>query len=126
MGQWNHQAFTLDATASADNSKGYLNGLPKGTDSVSCPGGLFAGEGELHVGNLHSGNAANYPGAIDEVRISKCVRSADWIKASHDTVAKNGFASYEVQGSGGHNPTLTVNVATGATTTLTRHPNSWA
>ena len=61
MGQWNHQVFTLDATVSADNSKGYLNGLPKGTDSVSCPGGLFAGEGELHVGNLHSGNTANFP-----------------------------------------------------------------
>ena len=118
MGQWNHQAFTLDATASADNSKGYLNGLPKGTDSVSCPGGLFAGEGELHVGNLHSGNAANFPGLIDEVRISKCVRSADWIKASYDTVAKVGFASYEVLGSGGHNPTLTVDVADGATATL--------
>ena len=118
MGQWNHQAYTLDSTASSDNSKGFLNGVLKGTDSVSCPGGIFAGEGELHIGNLHSGNAANFPGVIDEVRISKCVRSADWIKASHDTVAKAGFATYEVLGSGGHNPTLTVDVTAGATTTL--------
>ena len=94
MGSWNHQVYTLDTTTASANSRGYLNGALKGTSSVSCPGGLFAGSGELHVGNLHSGNAVNFPGRIDEVRISKCVRSADWIQASYDTVAKANFAIY--------------------------------
>ena len=117
-GEWNHQAFTLDATATTSNSKGYLNGALAGTGSVSCPGGIFAGAGELHVGNLQSDGQANFPGSVDEVRISKCVRSSDWIQASHDTVAKSHFASYAVTGADGHNPTLIVNVAGGATKTL--------
>ena len=98
LGAWNHQAYTVDATATSANAKGYLNGVGKGTASVACAGGIFAGAAELHVGNLHSGNAANFPGQIDEIRISRCVRSADWIKATHDTVAMAGFATYAVQG----------------------------
>ena len=117
-GEWNHQAFTLDATATSANSKGYLNGTLQGTGSVSCPGGIYAGAGELHVGNLQPDSTANFPGSIDEVRISKCVRSADWIQASHDTVAKSRFASYAVTGSDGRNPTLVVDVPGGTTKTL--------
>ena len=98
LGSWNHQAYSLDTTTATSNSVGYLNGAAKGTKSVPCPGGLFAGAAELHIGNLQSGNAANFPGRIDEVRISKCVRSADWIKATHDTVAKANFARYAVDG----------------------------
>ena len=32
--------------------------------------------------------------AIDEVRISNVARSADWVKASHDTVTESAFAVY--------------------------------
>ena len=98
MGQWNHQAFSIDTTSSSNNSKGYLNGVSKGTASVALAGGVYAGDSELHVGNLDSFNATNFPGLVDEVRISKCVRSADWIQASYDTVAKSGFATYAVAG----------------------------
>ena len=125
LGEWNHQVYTLDSTASSANSKGYLNGALKGTGSVSCPGGVFAGAGELHIGNLHSGNTANFPGAVDEVRISRCVRSADWIKASYETVTKSRFANYVVMGSDGHNPTLYVDVAGGATKTLADELEEW-
>ncbi|MBQ6136366.1 MAG: DUF2341 domain-containing protein, partial [Kiritimatiellae bacterium] len=98
MGQWNHQAFSLDSTATSSNSKGYLNGVIKGTASVTLSGGVYAGASELHVGNLDSFNATNFPGLVDEVRISKCVRSADWIQATYDTVADANFATYAVQG----------------------------
>ena len=125
LGEWNHQAYTLDSTSASSNSKGYLNGALKGTGSVSCPGGIFAGAGELHIGNLHSGNAANFPGSVDEVRISRCVRSADWIKASYETVMKSRFANYAVMGSDGHNPTLYVDVDGGATKTLADELEEW-
>ena len=36
----------------------------------------------------------SFPGSIDEVRISKVARSADWVKASHDTVTESAFAVY--------------------------------
>ena len=100
MGRWNHQVYSVDTTASASNSKAYLNGSLKGTQDVALSGGLFAGASELHVGNLDAGGAVNFPGQIDEVRISKCVRSADWVKASYETMAKDGFATYAVRGAG--------------------------
>ena len=35
-----------------------------------------------------------FPGSIDEVRVSNVARSADWVKASHDTVTESSFATY--------------------------------
>ena len=125
LGKWNHQAYTLDSTATSSNSKGYLNGVLKGTGSVSCSGGIFAGAGELHIGNLNSGSADNFPGSVDEVRISKCVRSADWIKASYETVAKRRFAKYVVIGSDGHDPTLYVDVGSGNAKSLDDELKEW-
>ena len=40
------------------------------------------------------GTARVFPGSIDEVRISTVARSADWVKASHDTVTESSFAIY--------------------------------
>jgi hypothetical protein len=51
--------------------------------------------GSVYVGNLDSGSGTGaYHGMIDEIRFSKVARSDDWITASHDTVAKAGFATY--------------------------------
>ena len=96
MNAWNHQAFTFDTAAASDNAKSYLNGLSKtpATKSVAA----FSGIANLCLGAMQGGTAANYVGQIDEVRISKCVRSADWIQATHDTVAKANFATYAVDG----------------------------
>ena len=40
------------------------------------------------------GTSRVFPGSIDEVRISTVARSADWVKASHDTVTESSFARY--------------------------------
>ena len=40
------------------------------------------------------GTSRIFPGSIDEVRISNVARSADWVKASHDTVTESSFATY--------------------------------
>ena len=94
---WNHQVHTFDGSQSANNAKGYLNGEYKssGTANVSQ---IFSGSAELHIGSFQSGDTRNFLGRIDEVRISKCVRSADWIKATHDTIANAAFATYAVDG----------------------------
>lgn len=95
MNAWNHQAFTFDTAAASDNAKSYLNGLSKTTATKSVA--AFSGIANLCLGAMQGGTAANYVGQIDEVRISKCVRSADWIQATHDTVAKANFATYAVE-----------------------------
>jgi len=94
-GNWLHQVYAVDMTTSSDNAKGYLDGTLSGTGTVGA-GTIFATTANLILGNLYAG-APDYAfnGQIDEVRISKCVRSADWIKATHDTIADNAtFSSY--------------------------------
>ncbi|MBQ6137645.1 MAG: DUF2341 domain-containing protein, partial [Kiritimatiellae bacterium] len=93
-GSWQHQAYSLDTTTASENVRGYLNGLSSGTASKSV-GRVNSDIGFLTLGNLQpSAKNNSFEGQIDEVRISKCVRSADWIKATHDTVAKADFATY--------------------------------
>ena len=98
---WTHQAYTFDGTTSSNNVKGWKNGANVGTSSKSVTS-VFAGSANLYLGNFgFSGNAVdarNFPGRIDEVRISKVARSAAWIKATHDTVANASFATYAVEG----------------------------
>ena len=40
---------------------------------------------------------SQFPGKLDEVRISKVARSSEWIKATYDTIKDNAtFTSYGV------------------------------
>ena len=94
---WTHQAYTFDGTTSSDNVKGWKNGANVGTASKAVSS-VFAGSANLILGNFSATDARNYPGRIDELRISKVARSADWIKATHDTVANANFATYAVDG----------------------------
>ena len=119
-GSWIHQACSVDTTTSTGNVRGYLNGGPSATASKSC-GRIYSGIGWLTLGNLNPGGKDNsFNGSIDEVRISKCVRSADWIKATHDTVANANFAAYAVEGVTPVEPDriLYVDVDAGVTNTL--------
>ena len=96
LGRWNHQVHTFDATAATGNVVAYRNGGIAYMANLACES-VFAGAAELHLGNLDSGGARNFPGLIDEVRISKCVRSADWIKATFETVTSANFADYHAR-----------------------------
>lgn len=89
-GEWSHQAFVRDTAA--NTGCGYVNGvMVNGVASGSDP--VFASTSALHLGNAQ-GNGCTFNGLIDELRISRVARSADWIQASHDAVAKSGFATY--------------------------------
>ena len=49
----------------------------------------------LCLGNNWEGGTTQFSGCIDEVRISNVARSADWVKASHDTIADHAvFTTY--------------------------------
>ena len=89
-GEWCHQAFVRDTAA--NKGYGYVDGVVvNGAASGSNP--VFASTSALHLGNSQ-GNDGTFNGLIDELRISRVARSADWIQASHDAVAKSGFAAY--------------------------------
>ncbi len=92
---WTHQVFTFNAGA----TESYKNGATRKTGTTTVTK-LFGSSADLHLGNFQMGDARNFPGKIDEVRISRSVRSADWVKATYETVTKSSFATYAVQGGG--------------------------
>ena len=97
--EWNHLAYAIDTTTASDNVRSYKNGGAPTTATKAFPGAILSNARDLVLGNLGKTAANPFNGLIDEVRISKCVRSADWIKATHDTIALANFATYSVDGS---------------------------
>ncbi len=101
-GVWVHQVVTFNA----GNVANYKSGAPSGTGTTPVKK-INAGAADLHLGNFQVGDARNFPGKIDEVRISNVSRSAAWVKATYDTISSASFATYEVgdaPGSGKINP----------------------
>ena len=92
FGEWNHYAYTVDMTSSSRNVSGYLNGTCSGATSCTYANTMPNCASDLYLGNLDAAATPSFKGKIDEVRISKIVRSADWIRATHDTIADLGFA----------------------------------
>jgi len=103
LSEWNHQVVRFDCGNNA--IKGFMNGTAilseenvkfqsASTTSISDSDAISI-NGSVYVGNLDSGSGTGaYHGMIDEIRFSRVARSDDWITASHDTVAKAGFATY--------------------------------
>jgi len=88
-GQWTYQ--TVTRVKASGLVTWYFDGgerihATKHTDT------LFAGTAALKLGG--GGGQYSFPGKIDEVRISNVARSADWVKASHDTVTESAFSAY--------------------------------
>ena len=114
-GRWTHNAFTRNSGTGGVAL--YLNGTSRGT-GTSGKDNVFAGTAPLYIGCDPA--QQSFPGRIDEVRISKVARSAAWVKATHDTIADDAFATYAVEGAGPVEPgrILYVTVASGETDTL--------
>ena len=112
-GEWVHQVVTFNAGSVAT----YKGGASAGTGTTDVKK-VNAGDANLHLGNFQAGDTRNFPGKIDELRISKVARSAAWVKATHDTVANASFATYAVEGAAPvvHDPVLVVTVSSGTNT----------
>jgi hypothetical protein len=95
---WNHSVSVWDGNAGVRNS--YLNGLQLSSYSAEDAykgqlRHLTTSNAKLCLGNNWDGTAAQFPGKLDEVRISKVARSSEWIKATYDTIKDNAtFTSY--------------------------------
>ena len=90
-GVWTHQAF-VRTTGSNRRYYSYVGGTNSWSTASGNDDPVTSSSSYLMVGG--SGSGGRFPGQIDEVRISRAGRSADWIKATHDTVAKADFARY--------------------------------
>ena len=96
LNEWTHSTFVRNFTGeSSANGTMYLNGGSVATKSES--NAESTGNGSEVTQSLGAGDGIRvFPGSIDEVRISNVARSADWVKASHDCVTEEGFASFAV------------------------------
>jgi hypothetical protein len=100
FGQWHQVA------ASADSLRGiihlYVDGVEKSLNRSEFDyGGHMAASAPVYIAKAATTNAANanacyFAGGMDEVRIETEARTANWIKASHLTVASNNlFCAYD-------------------------------
>ena len=95
LNEWTHSTFVRNFTGeSSANGTMYLNG-GSSVKTQSESNAKATGSGSEVNHNLGSGGGVRiFPGSIDEVRVSNVARSADWVQASHDTVAESSFATY--------------------------------
>ena len=92
---WNHVAFVRDTTTTKGYS--YLAGECTKTNSPVAPmnsASVTNCAGAFYLGNNFATGSNRLQGKIDELRISRVARSADWVGASHDCVENAGFATY--------------------------------
>ncbi len=89
---WTHQAYTFNAGAVS----GYRNGVPTGTGTVDAEK-MYSGDTPLVLGSFDTNEPRNYPGKVDELRISEVARSAGWMRATYETVMNANFATYAVR-----------------------------
>ncbi len=78
-GQFHHVCGTWDGTT----ARVYVDGVQSG--SVAFSGSLRTGQANAaFIGRMETGTPNFFPGTLDEVRLSRSARSANWIKASYD------------------------------------------
>ena len=95
LNAWNHIALIRNVA----DKKGYayLAGELVDTTTPSSPMNTATVTNNLAplcLGNKATNSANRCQGKIDELRISRVARSADWVKASHDCVENAAFATY--------------------------------
>ena len=92
-GPWFYLAFTYDGLAGKQWN--FENGMPLGTSPHTIGAGIIPNKNNLWLGG-GIGEALT-KASIDEIRVERVFRSADWIWASYMTVVSNSvFSSYEV------------------------------
>lgn len=78
LGQWVHVAHTYEK----GNSRIYVNGMLDGVSTTASSPLTLPSPTKLWIGGWY--NSYNFAGDIDEVRISRVARSADWIKLQYE------------------------------------------
>ena len=86
--QWYFVAGTYDSSLETSHMRAYINGEYK--SSVSNDSGpVPTYESDLHIGILNADYGNSWMGTLDEVRISRTVRSTQWLRAEYMNIASN-------------------------------------
>ena len=93
VGKWRHIAVTFDSVNTM-KAKAYANGAGTSSKAVTNDYVILPKGDDIKLGNLGGDQA--FPGSVDEIRISSVARSADWVKATYDTVQSESFTYYEM------------------------------
>ena len=92
--RWYHVAATYDKDLASNRMKIFLDGVYKSARN-DASGNVTATTSALYLGILNKDYGNAWKGKLDEVRIANVARSADWLAATHKTIADNaGFADY--------------------------------
>ena len=99
-GGWFHYALSFD-TGVASGVKLYINGeLVNSQTAVTKDGKYFAdptSAGTMLIGTSQSNpDGQNFWGLLDEYRLSKTIRSAEWLAAEYASVADDGFTTNSI------------------------------
>ena len=94
---WNHVVVTYNQGNIANNPTIYINGVSQGITEVSTPAGVVQSDAAntLILGN-RPGTAYTFNGILDEIRVSKTVRSANWILTEYNN--QNDPSSFSTPG----------------------------
>ncbi len=99
LNEWTHQVARWNG--SSGRRTGFINGVSvynKTTDAAKGVGRHAGPSSALYIGNnlADQWGTRIFRGKLDEIRISRVARSDDWVVATHDTIAREDFAVYEV------------------------------
>ena len=90
LGKWTHQAIVRNT--GEDKIRAFVDGVSNWSRNSYGTNPVVSNSQRLAFGSGASGFP--FPGQMDEVRISRVARSADWIKATSDCVTDDDFAEY--------------------------------
>lgn len=86
LGQWYHVVSVYDDSDIDTAPDIYINGVSQSIAADDLPAGARLSDAahSLFIGNAAWGTDRTFEGIIDELRLSKTMRSAAWIAAEHD------------------------------------------
>jgi len=89
-GNW-HKIDTVSTNGTVGGTHIYIDGVDR-TTSYNVPTQSLAGWGGAYIANFSDNLGVNYdwPGGIDDLRVSNSNRSADWIKAEYNNQSAPG------------------------------------
>ncbi len=94
-GTWYHYALTY--VQESNGLKFYLNGSRINMQTVSAAFKDASSMTEMWIGASQLNTAShNFLGVLDEYRLSKTIRSAEWLKAEYLSASDNGFTTNSV------------------------------
>ena len=92
-GQWNYHCVCYDSSVTSHTN--YLNGAVAATANNSTGFPIHDIPDHLCLGNdCQPSSTKVFNGSLDELRFSNVARSADWVKATYDTIKGESFAMY--------------------------------